>query len=178
MSHCRVQSPGEINVMIVPHCRVEEFHPPYWKSFFTIFYFFLFLMQFKLWRAAAFVSSPIHLLNTLLQFLVFISTFARPVLKCSLPSDISQKNEYGISLGGYWRYLSSFFKDLIHRGYHTGGKSMTLAVLCQRRQKNPCRPIRHQQRRQVGTTIASLVSLWKDRADSSGPGHVDVDENA
>jgi len=27
--------------------------------------FFLFLMQFKLWRAAAFVSSPIHL------FLVF-----------------------------------------------------------------------------------------------------------
>jgi len=33
----------------------------YWKSFFAIF--FLFLMQFtcRLWRAAAFVSSPIHL---------------------------------------------------------------------------------------------------------------------
>ena len=27
-----------------------------------LFYFFLFLMQFRLWRAAAFVSSPIHLL--------------------------------------------------------------------------------------------------------------------
>jgi len=24
----------------MPHCRVEEFHPPYWKSFFAIFYFF------------------------------------------------------------------------------------------------------------------------------------------
>jgi len=23
----------------VPHCRVKEFHPPYWKSFFAIFYF-------------------------------------------------------------------------------------------------------------------------------------------
>jgi len=29
----------------------------------AIFYFFLFLMQFRLWRAAAFVSSPIHLLS-------------------------------------------------------------------------------------------------------------------
>ena len=45
----------------------EEFHPPYWKSFVAIFYFFcfiffVFLMQFRLWLAAAFVSSPIHLL--------------------------------------------------------------------------------------------------------------------
>jgi len=23
----------------VPHCRVKEFHPPYWKSFFAVFYF-------------------------------------------------------------------------------------------------------------------------------------------
>ena len=51
--HCRVQSPVEINVVIVPHCRVSEFHPAYWKSFFAVFYFFLFLMQFRLWRAAA-----------------------------------------------------------------------------------------------------------------------------
>ena len=29
-----------------------------------LFYFFLFLMQFRLWRAAAFVSSPIHLFYT------------------------------------------------------------------------------------------------------------------
>jgi len=31
------------------------------NRFFTIFNFFLFLMQFRLWRAAAFVSSPIDL---------------------------------------------------------------------------------------------------------------------
>ena len=38
----------------VPHCRVKEFHPPYWKSFFAIFYFlFVFVMQFGLWPAAA-----------------------------------------------------------------------------------------------------------------------------
>jgi len=40
MPHCRVESPGEINVMIVPHCSVQEFHQPYWKSFFTIFNFY------------------------------------------------------------------------------------------------------------------------------------------
>ena len=40
MPHCRVQSPGEINVMIVPHCRVQEFHPPYSKSFFAVFSLF------------------------------------------------------------------------------------------------------------------------------------------
>ena len=34
------------------------------NRFFAIFYFFLFLLQFRLWRAAAFVSSPIHLLET------------------------------------------------------------------------------------------------------------------
>ena len=32
MPHYRVQSSGEINVTIVPYCRVWEFHPPYWKS--------------------------------------------------------------------------------------------------------------------------------------------------
>jgi len=42
MSHCRVQSPGEINVMIVPHCGVYEFHPPYWKSFSAVFFFVFF----------------------------------------------------------------------------------------------------------------------------------------
>ena len=61
MPHCRMQSPGEINVVIVPHCRVYELHPPYWKSFFAIFNFFVFLVQFRLWQAAdlIFVSSPI-----------------------------------------------------------------------------------------------------------------------
>jgi len=33
------------------------------KVFFAIVNFFLFLMHFRLWRAAAFVSSPIHLLD-------------------------------------------------------------------------------------------------------------------
>jgi len=58
---------GEINGMSfqshVPHCRVWEFYPPYWKSLFAIFDFVV-LMQFGLWRAAAFVSSPIHLFIT------------------------------------------------------------------------------------------------------------------
>jgi len=34
------------------------------NGFFAIFYFFLFLMQFRLWRAAAFVSSPTHLFSS------------------------------------------------------------------------------------------------------------------
>ena len=41
MPHYRVQSSGEINVTIVPHCRVQEFHPPYWKSFSPYFFVFL-----------------------------------------------------------------------------------------------------------------------------------------
>ena len=45
------------------HCHdSREFHPAYWKSFFANFIFLKFLMQFRLWWAAAFVSSPIHLL--------------------------------------------------------------------------------------------------------------------
>ena len=52
---------AEFNVMLsqsdVPHCRVNEFHPPCCKSFFAVFYFFVFLMQFGLRRAAAFVNS-------------------------------------------------------------------------------------------------------------------------
>jgi len=45
----------------VPHqiFRVNEFYPPYWKSFFAVF--FVFLIQLGLRRAAAFVSSSIHL---------------------------------------------------------------------------------------------------------------------
>ena len=50
VSHCRVLPPGEFNVMIPE---------PHWKSFFALF--FVFLMQFGLRRAAAFVSSLIHL---------------------------------------------------------------------------------------------------------------------
>jgi len=38
------------------------------KIVFAIFYFFWFLMQFGLWWAAAFLSSPIHLLYLMSQF--------------------------------------------------------------------------------------------------------------
>ena len=39
----------------------ERIPLPYWKSFFAVFYFFVFLLQFGLRRAAAFVSFSIHL---------------------------------------------------------------------------------------------------------------------
>ena len=65
MPHCRVQSPGEINVMthdratsqgvIIPSAVLKI-------VFRQILFYFCFLMQFWLWRAAAFVSYPIHLL--------------------------------------------------------------------------------------------------------------------
>jgi len=40
MPHCRVQSPGEINVMIMPHCHIKNRFSPYFILFFV-------LMQFK-----------------------------------------------------------------------------------------------------------------------------------
>ena len=63
LPYCRVQSPGEINVMIVPHCRYKNSVRHIENRFSPYFIFFWFLMQFRLWRAAAFVSSPIHLLS-------------------------------------------------------------------------------------------------------------------
>jgi len=57
MSHCRVQSTAEINVTIV----LVRIPSAILKIVFRHnLYFFLFLMQFKLWRAAAFISSLIH----------------------------------------------------------------------------------------------------------------------
>ena len=80
VSHCRLLPLGEFTVTIPePHATLQgaatwrnqcrdratlqgvRIHPPYWKSLFAIFYFFLFLMQFRLWRAPAFASSPIPL---------------------------------------------------------------------------------------------------------------------
>jgi len=50
----------EINAMIVPHCSVLKFIR-HIENRFSRYVIFLFLkMQFGLWRAAAFVSSPIH----------------------------------------------------------------------------------------------------------------------
>ena len=61
--HCRVQSPDEINVMIVPQCKNSFRHI---ENFFAIIYFF-FLMLFGLWWAAPFISSPIHLFEECLD---------------------------------------------------------------------------------------------------------------
>ena len=62
MPHCSVQSPGEINVVIVPHCiRHIENH------FSQYFLFLFFKMQSGLWRAAAFVSYLIHLFYTVIM---------------------------------------------------------------------------------------------------------------
>ena len=85
LPHCRVLPPGEFNVMIselratlqgaatgriechdramhIAGCK-NSLHHTEKKSFFATFYFLL-LMQFRLRRAAAFVSSPIHLFCT------------------------------------------------------------------------------------------------------------------
>jgi len=81
VSHCRVLPLGEFTATISePHATLQSavtwrnqchdratlqgvrIPSAVLKSFYAIFYFFvLFLMQFRLWRAAAFVSSPIHL---------------------------------------------------------------------------------------------------------------------
>ena len=64
VSHCRVLPLGEFTVTIPePHATLQGVRIPsaLLKIVFATFYFFLFLMQFRLWRAAAFVSSPIHL---------------------------------------------------------------------------------------------------------------------
>jgi len=72
--HCRVLTLGEFTVTIPePHATLQG--AVTWRNqchdratlqgvriLSAIFYFFLFLMQFRLWRAAAFVSSPVHLL--------------------------------------------------------------------------------------------------------------------
>ena len=64
VSHCRVLPLGEFTVTIPePHTTLQGVRIPsaILKIVFAIF-IFLFLMQFRLWRAVAFVLSPIHLL--------------------------------------------------------------------------------------------------------------------
>ena len=60
MPHCRVQSPGEINSWSCHTVRCKN-SIRHIENRFRHILFLLFLMQFGLWRAAAFVSSPIHL---------------------------------------------------------------------------------------------------------------------
>jgi len=86
VSHCRVLPLGEFNVTIPePHATLQG-AVTWWNQcsgrtvratlqgvripsamlkivFRHILFYFLFLMQFRLWRAAAFISSPIHLLQ-------------------------------------------------------------------------------------------------------------------
>ena len=65
VSHCRVLLLGEFTVMIPErHATLQGVIIPsaILKIVFAIFYF-LFLMQFGLWRAATFVSSAIHLFH-------------------------------------------------------------------------------------------------------------------
>ena len=66
VSHCRVLPLGEFTVTIPePHATLQGVRIPsaILKIIFRhILFLFLFLMQFRLWQAAAFVSSPIHLL--------------------------------------------------------------------------------------------------------------------
>ena len=108
MSHCRVMPPGEFNGMSsqshVSHCRVL---PATWwihchdsratchiagcKNKFirhienrSSTYFFLFLMQFRLWRAAAFVSSPIHLFESQWRPAITIRLINRPAIRLIL----------------------------------------------------------------------------------------------
>ena len=65
----------------LPHCRVWEFHPAYWKSFSPYFISVLFSTRFRLWRAAAFVSSLIHLtIGHRHVFLVFHHTYLLQLL--------------------------------------------------------------------------------------------------
>jgi len=47
-AHCRVQSPDEINVVILPHCRALKFHLALKIGFRDVLFFVLFLMQFRL----------------------------------------------------------------------------------------------------------------------------------
>ena len=64
VSHCRVLPLGEFTVMIPePHATLQGVVIPsaVLKIVFRHILFFVFLMQFGLWRAATFVSSPIHL---------------------------------------------------------------------------------------------------------------------
>ena len=70
MPHCRVLPPGEFTVMISVSwsCHIAGLKNSIrhienrFSQFFN--YFFVFLMQFGLWRAATFVLSPIHLFDT------------------------------------------------------------------------------------------------------------------
>jgi len=69
--HCRVQSPDEINVVIVPHCWCKNSIRHIEVRFRHILLFF----SARIWRATAYVSSPIHLLNNVMTDVWTKTTF-------------------------------------------------------------------------------------------------------
>ena len=83
ISHCRVLPLGEFTVMIPqPHATLQGVRIPsgILKIVFRHISLFLFLMQFRLWRAAAFVSSPIHLFW--LSMLFYVSAMFSECSEC------------------------------------------------------------------------------------------------
>ena len=105
LPHCRVLPPGEFSVMNPelrvtlqgaatwwihcqkipePHATLQGVRIPsaILKIVFShILFLFLFLMQFRLWRAAAFVSSPIHLF--IIYYFVYSCWFLFSDIHCS-----------------------------------------------------------------------------------------------
>jgi len=68
---------GEFTVTIAePHATLQGVRIPLPSAILKIVFrhiFFLFLMQFRLWRAAAFVSSPRHLFDKTESYELFLS---------------------------------------------------------------------------------------------------------
>jgi len=66
------------------------------KIVFAIFYFILFLMQFGLWRAAAFVSSPIHL------FIIYLRQRRRYMFSPAPPRSFVCVQDYSKTRAWVW----------------------------------------------------------------------------
>ena len=64
-SHCHIAGCSHLTKSMSWSCHIAGVRilSGIMKIFFRHILFFLFLMQFRFWEAAAFVSSPIHLLN-------------------------------------------------------------------------------------------------------------------
>ena len=76
VSHCTVLPLGEFTVMIPePHTELQGVRIPsaILKIVFRHIVFFCFLMQFRLRRAATFVSSPIHLFTLNANYFLHLS---------------------------------------------------------------------------------------------------------
>jgi len=70
---------------------------------FSPYFIFLFLMQFMLWRAAAFVSSPIHLYYVGLTVLFNLRTYVRS--NCMFTPLSWRPRRSAVAAGFLWRFL-------------------------------------------------------------------------